>query len=294
MPIKDSFYLQRSDSFYLEPREEVTINLSLTRVPDEPNTIFIGMVTDECCEPIPDATVKVFNLEYVPIEHTITNEHGKFCFNNILSPGKYIVIAVAENFKVSMSCMITIIPNIEIKQTIKLYKNDILYSGTVYGNVIDDTGNVLSNATVTIYCHNEPETIFAITYSNSDGEYLVYGLKKGQYLIKAEKKGYTVPDKVSFIIRQINEFVSLDLLMYAESSMQRGTISGKIKSKGLVVPNAVVALYKIDDEKHTLVQIKEANKEGVYLFSEVSPGEYLVKSKETSYKVKVTENQFNY
>jgi hypothetical protein len=78
--------------------------------------------------------------------------------------------------------------------------------------------------------------------------------------------------------------------MYPDESSTDGTVSGIIDSCGECVPNAVAALYKVEEKGHFLLAMKETNEDGAYLFSNVKPAEYLVKSKmETDRKTDFTE-----
>ncbi|WP_434799156.1 MSCRAMM family protein [Terrisporobacter vanillatitrophus] len=281
MVIKDIFLLQQSDEFFVNPREEVTIYLSLTRVPVIPNTMLTGTVCSDTGFPIRGAIVKVFSVDYVPIEHTITNDFGNFCFKNILPPGKYNIIATADDYRVSNAYQVNIWPNNRVSLCINLYKNDILNSATLYGIVREEIGTTICDATVIISDYDNPKKTIAITHSNSDGEYLAYGLKAGKYWVLASKKDYVFYEKILVSI-DTKQILNLDLFLYEVIDSRKGTISGQITSKGIAVPYAVVGLYSIDGNKHTLIQIKESNNEGMYLFADVAPGKYLVKSNKAS------------
>lgn len=286
---KDIYLLQKSDDFTVGYRQEVTIDLSLTKVPVLPDTILKGKVTDCCGNPIPNATVKVFTLEYLPIEHTLTDIYGNFCFKKILPPGKYNLISTANEYEVSMPYPVKVSSSCDTTVIIKLSKSELLDSGTIYGMVQDSMGNYVSNATIIISDYENPKIIRNITYSNCDGEYIVYGLKKGQYLLNVTKKGYIFPEKMPFFI-QSTEFLNLDLVLTEIIHFREGTISGQIIYRGEIVPYAVVALYLIENQKHTLIQIKESNYEGVYLFTNIIPGKYLVKSNKISFIAEINES----
>lgn len=94
MVIRDSYLLQRSEQFNLCPRQEMTVDLSLKKAPKEPCTVLMGSVAGNCAQ-IEGATVKVIDRCNKPIAHTVTDNKGKFIFENILPPGEYKVIATA-------------------------------------------------------------------------------------------------------------------------------------------------------------------------------------------------------
>ena len=71
----------------------------------------------------------------------------------------------------------------------------------------------------------------------------------------------------------------MNLFLYEIIACRNGTISGQIFCKEQPVSHAIVALYRIVGDDHTLIQLKEANSSGIYLFADITPGEYLIKSK---------------
>lgn len=276
MIIKDMYSLERSKEFSVENREEVTVNLTLNKIPCDIDTLLNGKVLNHLGMPIPGATVKVFSLDYVPIEHTTTDSCGDFYFKNILPQGKYNVIATAEGYEVSKSYQVIIISHHNVSLNIKLCKDKTLALGKIYGGIRDEFGKCVADATVIITEYKNIEKIKVITKSNSDGEYLVWGLMSGQYWILVKKRDYVFPSEVSFIIED-GDIINLDLVVYKEKSARLGTISGKILSSGREVSGAIVALYKVDGDKHLLIKIIKTNDKGIYLFGNIDPGKYLVK-----------------
>ena len=62
------------------------------------------------------------------------------------------------------------------------------------------------------------------------------------------------------------------------------TVSGIIKDNdGNIIANALVALYKIDNDKEILIATTYTNNLGKYMFGNVIDGNYLVKSSSASY-----------
>lgn len=277
MAIIDILQLERSEIFKVEPMQEVSVDLSLKRVPTKPDTKLTGQVIGHC-SPIAGATVKVLDMNNNPIHHSSTDCDGNFTFLKVLPAGDYYVIAAADNYKTSKEYQISLRTGEEISLIIKLRSNNVLNLGTIYGTVRDDTGIKLSDVQVVILKYNDSDETVAITTTNIDGEYLVYGLKPGKYLILAVKDGYSINQKPSFDIGP-KDIISMDLFLSEIIACRNGTISGQILCKEQPVSHAVVALYSIDEDNHKLIQIKEANDMGIYLFTDVAPGQYLVKSK---------------
>ncbi|MGE4354689.1 MAG: collagen binding domain-containing protein [Oscillospiraceae bacterium] len=277
MVIRDIYLLQRSEQFNLGPRQEVTVDLSLKKVPKPPRTVLVGTVTGKCGQ-IEGATVKVFDRSNKPIAHTVTDNKGKFVFENILPPGEYKVIATAEGYQVSRVYRLMLESRKPVSRFIWLEVSNYVNLATIYGVVYNEVNLGLANAKIMITDYDKPEICKVYTQTNEDGEYLVYGLKPGKYRITALIEGYMPPDKISFELLP-NEISCVNLFLYPDVSLQDGTISGKINFYGKGEPNAVVALYKVEGSGHILLATKETNKSGFYLFPNVKPGEYLVKSK---------------
>lgn len=278
MTIIDEYYLKRSNKFTLEAQQEISINLSLTKVRHNPCTILSGKVLYRG-DPIEHATVKVLTLDYMPIAHTITNNEGKFIFSSKIYPGKYVIVATAPGYQTSMNYPIIMQANKPISVTIFLTASQFAGSGSLYGTVHDDCGLSLSEVEIAITNNNKAENIEALTHSNNDGEYLSYGLKPGKYLISAKKEGYYLPKKIEFESIP-NEVLNIDICLYKCLQQINGTISGKICHNGKAVPFAMAALYQIIGNKSILVALKETNDLGIYLFSDVKPGEYFIKAKQ--------------
>ena len=277
MTIIDVLQLERSKVFTVGPRQEISLDLSLKRVPVMPDTKLTGQVIGHCL-PIARATVKVLDRNNHPIHHIITDSQGNFSFLKVLPAGDYYVIATADHYKTSTEYRICLKIGEDLSIIIELKPDCLLNLGTIYGTVRDDTGNKLSDAKVIIQRYNNPGKIAAITTSNTDGEYLVYGLKPGKYWISAIKDGYSSDKRASFDIKP-KDIIIMNLFLYEIIACRNGTISGQILYKEQPVSHAIVALYRIVEGNHTLIQLKEANSDGIYLFADITPGEYLIKSK---------------
>lgn len=279
MIIRDIFLLERSEEFQLSYREEVTVDLSLKKAPVIPETLIIGKVVDDKYNVIKDVTVKIFTLNYKPIEHTKADSCGRFSFNNVIFPGMYYIIATAPGYNVSKGYKIEVKKSHLSKLIIELHKEENCNLGVVYGVVKNRAGKGIDNVAINIFRDKNSENVAAVTYSNNDGEYIVYGLKAGKYFIIANKIGYNLPSKISLII-EANEVTNLDLILYESTFSGSGTISGQILCKEEKVPYALVALYSLDKNNNShLIKIKQCNEDGVYLFGDIEPGKYMVRCK---------------
>jgi uncharacterized surface anchored protein len=277
MAIRDIYQLQRSEQFNLAPRQEMTVDLSLKKAPKEPCTVLMGSVAGKC-GPLEGATVKVLDKSNKPVAHTSTDHKGKFVFENILPPGEYKVIATAEGYKVSRVYRLLLESRKPVSIFIVLEVSNYVNLATVYGVVYNEANIGLANTETLITDYDKPDILEASTKTNADGEFLVYGLKPKKYWLSASKEGYFLPQKIPFELTP-NEMASVNLFMYPDESSTDGTVSGIMDFYGQSVPNAVTALYKVEERGHILMATKETNESGFYLFPNVKPGEYLVKSK---------------
>lgn len=277
MAIKDIYLLKRSEPFILGPSQEATVDLSLEKAPHALCTILTGVVTGKC-GPIEGATVKVLDRNNKPVAHTVTEHKGEFIFENILPPGAYKVLATAEGYKVSSVYRLRLEPRKPVSIHIRLEVSDFINHATVYGVVYSEANLGLANAEVLITDYDKPAFYEAYTQTNADGEFLVYGLKPKKYWVSASKEGFISPQKISVELAP-NEKACVNLVMYPDQSPSNGTVCGVIDSFGQGVSNAVAALYKVEESGHTLMATKETNENGFYLFPNVKPGEYLIKSK---------------
>ena len=277
MVIRDIYLLQGSEQFNLGPRQEMTVDLSLKRVPKELCTFLMGCVAGKCGQ-IEGATVKALDRNNKPIAHTVTDKKGRFVFENILPPGEYKVIATAEEYRVSGVYRLMLESGRPASIFIWLETSKYINLATVYGIVYNEANLGLADVKIIISDYDQPEAGEAFTQTNTDGEFLVYGLQSKKYWISASKEGYFLPQKISFQLAP-NEITCMNLFLYPDQSSADGTVSGIIDFHGQSVPNAVAALYKVEESGHLLLATKETNESGFYLFPNIKPGEYLVKSK---------------
>ncbi len=95
---QDLLQLQYSQNFPITGTQEADINLTLPPVPDATATV-IGTVTDGTT-PIADATVKIFDSQGAPYQHTVTDASGNYTLEG-LPAGTYTVAAVKEGYLLS-------------------------------------------------------------------------------------------------------------------------------------------------------------------------------------------------
>lgn len=275
---RDIYLLSRSEEFHLDPGQEASININLKKAPPLPCTKLYGQVISINCANIQGATVKILDRNFHPVSHTETDEKGTFSFINTLIPGDYKILVSAENYLVSESNLISLRPFVPSYTKIKLSPDRNAAKSVVYGTVQNRENIPLPNAQVYIFSHDNKTCPINVATTDADGEYLITGLTPGKYVLSASFFGYTLPKKINIEIFA-KEYFCADLYLYRTNSVTNGTISGIVRYKGYPSPYAFAALYREGNDGYRLIQVKETNSEGAYLFSGLKDGKYIVKAK---------------
>lgn len=278
MVIRYKYILRQSDEFYLKTGDEASVNLYLQKAPPLPCTNLCGRVISRR-RGVSGATVKILNRCFKPLCHTTTDKNGNFYFTNILMPGYYEVVAAADGYTISNSCLICLIPFRPVQITIHLLPDKNAKLGTLYGITRDEKNALLPGVQVCVFDYNSIETLKAVTVSSQDGEYLFYGLKPGKYVIKAFLKGYVFPNEITLDIYP-QYYTRLDIYLFKSASAYEDVISGYVTHNGNIVPYAIASLYIIENNSLTLLQVQKTNDRGFYMFCDLKPGEYVVKAKQ--------------
>ena len=102
---QDLYGLEYSANFTISGLQEADINLNLTPAAGASGTVF-GTVTDGT-DPIPDATVKLFDSLGQPFQHTMTDAEGAYTLDGVPA-GSYTVSAVKEGYLLSDAFGVTL------------------------------------------------------------------------------------------------------------------------------------------------------------------------------------------
>ncbi|MED0673013.1 carboxypeptidase regulatory-like domain-containing protein [Aneurinibacillus aneurinilyticus] len=274
--IRDVYKLQASHPFSLAPREEEDVHLNLTKASADIHTLLSGKVTTQCGDPVVGATVKVFSYDLKPLYHTLTDDEGSYSFVNIIPSGKYKVAAVAEDYMLSDIKVAWIRTKMPIFIRFTLQPTPFT-AGIVYGKIIEQRTNLpVSNSKVKLLLSNQ--TMCAETMSNEDGEYLFYQVPSGEYVVFSKRDGYQQSDFVPLKVYS-NERIQIRLYMKPKPIFELGTISGMITVENCPTANIPVFLYRVHNGTEELIQTQITQVNGLYLFSAVESGEYIVKAK---------------
>lgn len=277
---RDVYELKESDEFSLNAYQEKTVDLQLKKAPPICNTLLVGKVFSRYCKPIANATVKIFDCNLEPLLHTLTDACGVYKFKDTLSPGKYKVVASAENYLASKVRTIAIYKEFTSKLDFNLLTNPIVQRGIIYGTVYDNyKGSPIGNAKITLITKDGfPKTV-AATLTNSKGQYIIYNLLLNNYNLEVTCPEYLSSESVNIPVGKQN--ISLmNISLIRDNSISNGTISGIIRYKGTHVVDIPVFLYSYDkDSFYKLQQEQMTNDQGLYLFSSVAPGKYMINAK---------------
>lgn len=237
-----------------------------------------GTVTDGT-DPIPDATVKLFDSLGAPYQHTVTDKNGAYILEGIPA-GTYTVAGVKEGYLLSDSIGVILSGGDTTQVNLVCTPDASLALGSIAGVVqtlVNLVQTPLAGAKITL--RNAANEVVATTYSVDDGEFAFYDLADGAYTLMASATGYfsTAPMAVTILGGSI---ANVTLTMVVDSRTYNGTVSGIIRDqKGNAVAGCFVGLFQVTAGQELLIATTKTNADGKYLFGGVTGGEYLVKAK---------------
>ena len=275
----DLYGLEYSDSFSLQGIQEAEVNLNLTPAPP-PSATITGVVTDGT-DPIPNATVKLFDSTGTPFQHTLTDAAGQYTLNDVI-PGSYTISAVAEGYLLSAPVGVAVNTGGTTQVDLTCTAEATLTLGAIAGMVtVTGTGVPLAGAKVTLT--NALKAVVATTYTVADGEFVFYDVADGVYTMTVSADGYLTAGPVLATVAG-GSIVNLRVAMTQDVRTYNGTVSGVVQDqKGMAVADCFVGLYQVtgtgETRTETLVAVTKTNTQGMYLFGGVVAGQYLVKAK---------------
>lgn len=278
---QDLLSLNYSASFGLQGMQEADINLNLTPAAPPAGTVY-GTVTDGT-NPLPNATVKLFDSLGVPYQHTLTDASGAYSFSDIPA-GTYSVGAVLPGYSMSSTVGVTLTNGGSTQAALVCTADTTLALGAIAGTLTSVTlqGTVpLAGAKVTLL--DPLGTVIAATYTAADGEFLFYDVADGSYSLLATADGYLAAGPMAVTIVN-GSIANVAMTMEIDARTYNGTVSGIIRdATGTSVAGCFVGLYQVTQvggvTVETLIATTKTNAEGKYLFGGVTGGQYLVKAK---------------
>ncbi|MPQ42996.1 beta-N-acetylglucosaminidase domain-containing protein [Clostridium tarantellae] len=260
--------------------QDIEMNLKLTKNTKKLNlsTTISGSVVDKLKNPIDNAIVNLMDENFNPLTYVTTGENGKYLMNDIPYSDSYNLIATANGKLISQANNFSISSQQNLEFNFVLLDDPNALLGIISGKVQDDN-NPLLGAIVSLYTIDEDKkNLISITYSDVSGIYTFTELPLGNYSIGISALGYMqfqMPVSVNS-----GEIISVKSNLSVDPKASDGIISGIIKdSTNLQISDAYVILYRVEDnEDLTPVAVTTTDKNGLYVFINVSTGNYLIKT----------------
>ncbi|AYF53864.1 hypothetical protein G8S21_07720 [Clostridium botulinum C] len=266
--------------------QEIRLDLKLKQNKHKSlNSEVTGIITDTNGNPIENATVKVMSSDYEPLMHTSTDSNGRYEFSNIPSNKSYNIFAIAKGKKLEQGNEFTINTGQIINMNFVLKDDSYSNFGVIFGKVVNEIEQIpVSSAEVKLFTSNVKESnLKAITYTNDNGEYMFTDIPKGNYIAKISALGYN-DENSDVSITDDDEIVSMlvDITPNGQYDLN-GTVSGIVMDENNTAVNGGdVLLCKVDSKSRaTPVAFTKTNKSGVYLFTNVSKGNYNIRANKT-------------
>ena len=279
---QDLLSLQYSDNFALQGMQEVNVDLELPPASTSLATVY-GVVTDGT-DPIPDATVKLFDSAGMPYQHTLTDASGAYSLTGIPA-GTYSLGAVADGYRLSDAAGVTLSEGATTQINLVCVPDVTLSLGAIAGTLTVSsplgTSTPLAGAKITL--QDALGAAVAVTYTAADGEFAFYDLADGVYTLLASAEGYVAASTMTAVITG-GSIANITMSMTVDSRTYNGTVSGIIRNTaGQAVAGCFVGLYQLVTvegvTREQLVAVTKTNSAGKYLFGGINGGEYLVKAK---------------
>ena len=281
MTFYDEYSLTRSKLLHLQGREEINVPLDLKPSLFSNKTLLKGIVYDLCENTIDNATVSIYDAKNKFLFKLITNKKGRYHIKNLLQPGKYYVTARADGYLLSNLIAIDIRSDIETGQDFYLTLNNLDCYGIVYGRVFDSTTRKpLENIKVSLFNSNWRKEEYATTYTNSDGQYIIYNINPDNcYLLLVHQFMY-VEDNWVIMKMEENDKIQVNFRLELKPDFVNGSITGTVSIADEYKKNIPVFLFKVEDNNdEVLIETQITNNFGMYQFNNIPSGDYIVKTK---------------
>lgn len=262
--------------------QEVNVDLELPPASTSLATVY-GVVTDGT-DPIPDATVKLFDSAGMPYQHTLTDASGAYSLTGIPA-GTYSLGAVADGYRLSDAAGVTLSAGATTQINLVCVPDVTLSLGAIAGTltVSNPLGASTPLAGAKITLQDALGAAVAVTYTAVDGEFAFYDLADGVYTLLASAEGYVAASTMTAVITG-GSIANITMSMTVDSRTYNGTVSGIIRNTaGQAVAGCFVGLYQLVTvegvTREQLIAVTKTNSAGKYLFGGINGGEYLVKAK---------------
>ncbi len=287
----DKSKLSFSNKTSLTGIEEVDVNLVLNTAINDNLGEIKGTVKDENGNPIPNATVKIFEQDHTPFMHSITDENGEYRIMGIPSDS-YKINASAIGYLFNTTSQIFVDSNDVVEFNCTLQKDEASLKNTIAGLIyLEGTTTPIGNVKL-IVSDSNGDTV-CVTYSASDGEFLITDLSDGIYSVEPILSGYKSSVVYDYEVKN-GKIYNVIINMISVQIDIKGTYTGQILDQtNTPVSGAIVGLYKITETGEKLIMLSKTNDEGRYMFGNVQDGEYVVKAKNVNTVATSFQSQSN-
>lgn len=192
--------------------------------------------------PLPNATVKLFDSLGVPYRHVMTDVADAYSFDNVPA-GTYSIAAALDGYIMSPSSLLTLSSGSSLEAPLVCRSEAALALGAIAGTAttIGLAGSApVAGATVTL--RNLAGTAVATTRTADDGEFVFYDVADGIYSLVATADGYLATAPIAVTIAE-GSIANVAVNMVVDSRTYNGTVSGIIRdSNG--APGSGPAFFK--------------------------------------------------
>ncbi|MBX0356899.1 carboxypeptidase regulatory-like domain-containing protein [Halobacillus sp. Nhm2S1] len=223
-----------------------------------------GIISGTVSPVQPSTLVQLYTAEKVFLASTIADANGNYVFPN-LSPGNYIVSASAPDYT-TVSAGAVVDSNQTTTIDLTLTANPASFSGTV----LDEGGNPVTNATISVLDANEVPIRIAGTDAN--GFYSLSNLPAGASTIVVTAPGYSLVLS-EIILPPGGDVTNVDFVLMANP----GGISGEVTDdfSGNPLPNARVVIRESGTEDQAVATVT-TDPFGNYTVTGLAPGSYTI------------------
>ncbi len=221
-----------------------------------------GVVVDEAGNPVAEASVGLMGAK----NGTKTNEKGEFAFEKV-KVGKHVVVAFKKDVgEGKAEAVVEAGKTTEVKIVLKPKMPPA--AGKIVGVVVDEAGNAVAEATVTLLTPMGPGPQ---TKSGEKGGFVFENVKPGKYLVLAGKMG--VGEGKAEAVVEAGKTTEVKIVLVAKQPPATGSVKGVVvDSTGAPVAEANV---KIGPAGPGGLMTK-TNEKGEFVFEKVKVGKALV------------------
>ncbi len=189
-----------------------------------------------------------------------------------------IVLNQKDTYKLNFSEKITLAEFEEHFENINLENTPIITTNGISGVVKDQSGVLISGATVKLF-----DTSFnpiTHTTTNENGAYLFQGISNAHYHVYAVKDGYTLSNKGDLNYTG-SDIVLNDLIINEDTTFTKGNIYGYVLDEsGVGINNSIVKLF---DTHNNLISETISAEDGEYILPKINAGNYTLTASAINY-----------